>query len=259
MLIVMLRIYRLLFIMTNQTSTISPEEVEKFSRIAEEWWDENGKFKPLHRMNPMRIEYIRNKTCTHFGKDAAVIKPLAGLSLLDVGCGGGLLCEPFTRLGAAVTGIDASEKNIKVASLHAEKMGLKIDYRCTAAEAMSEQYDVVLAMEIVEHVADVPTFLKAVSALVKPGGILFMSTLNRTIKSYAMAIVGAEYILRWLPRGTHDWKKFVKPAELCGGLRNEGLNIQHMTGTVFNPLNQHWSTNDRDLDVNYILTANKAA
>lgn len=244
-------------IMTNQTSTISPEEIEKFSRMAEEWWDENGKFKPLHRMNPMRIEYIRDKVKDHFSRDG--LKPLDGLSLLDIGCGGGLLCEPFTRLGARVTGIDASEKNIKVASLHAEKMGLSIDYQCAAAEDMKTTYDIVLAMEIVEHVADVPAFLRAISKLVKPGGILFMSTLNRTAKSYLMAIVGAEYVLRWLPRGTHEWKKFVKPSDLCSGLRNEGLNIQHMTGAVFNPLNNSWKTNDRDLDVNYMVTANKAA
>jgi len=246
--------------MAPQNSTVDNDEIERFSRIAEEWWDENGKFKPLHRMNPVRLKYIRDAVAAHYKKDTNAVKCLSGLTLLDIGCGGGLLCEPLSRLGAKVTGIDAAEKNIKVASLHAEKMGLDITYECKPAEQMGKAtFDVVLAMEIVEHVSDVPTFLKEVSKLVKPGGILFMSTLNRTAKSYLMAIVGAEYVLRWLPRGTHEWKKFLKPAELCAGLRNEGLSIEHMTGAVFNPIGNSWSTNDRDLDVNYMLTAKKAA
>ncbi len=245
--------------MTLDSPTVDKDEIERFSRIADEWWDENGKFKPLHRMNPIRLGYIRDRAAMHFGKDSAQIQSLSGLSLLDIGCGGGLLCEPLTRLGAQVTGIDASEKNIRVASLHAEKMGLNINYQCAAAESLTTQYDIVLAMEIVEHVADVAAFLKAVSALVKPGGILFMSTLNRTIKSYTMAIVGAEYVLRWLPRGTHEWKKFLKPSELCGGLREENMVIDHMTGAVYQPFHNSWSLNEQDLSVNYMLTATKAA
>lgn len=243
-----------------ESSTVDKDEIERFTRMADEWWDENGKFKPLHRMNPVRLKYIRDAVTAHFNKDTDTVKCLSGLTLLDIGCGGGLLCEPLSRLGAKVTGIDAGEKNIKVAALHAERMGLDITYECKPAEDMGNaRFDVVLAMEIVEHVADVPAFLKAVATLVKPGGILFMSTLNRTAKSYLMAIVGAEYVLRWLPRGTHEWKKFLKPAELCAGLRNEGMSIDHMTGTVFNPIGNSWSTNDRDLDMNYMLTAKKAA
>lgn len=248
-------------LMVMESPTVDKDEIERFSRIAEEWWDENGKFKPLHRMNPVRIGYIRDKVAAHYGRDVTKPQPLAGLSLLDIGCGGGLLCEPFVRLGAEVTGIDAAEKNIRVASLHAEKMGLVIDYRCDAAENLAGKttYDIVLAMEIVEHVADVPAFLKAISELVKPGGIVFMSTLNRTIKSYGMAIIGAEYVLRWLPRGTHEWRKFLKPSELCSGLRNASLAVDHMTGMVFNPFGNSWSLKDSDLDVNYMLSASKAA
>ncbi len=246
--------------MAKDSGTVDKDEIERFTRIAGEWWDENGKFKPLHRMNPVRVEYIRDAATAHFKKDASDVKCLSGLTLLDIGCGGGLLCEPLSRLGAKVTGIDAGERNIKVATLHAEKMGLDITYECKPAEDMGKaRFDVVLAMEIVEHVADVPAFLKAVATLVKPGGILFMSTLNRTAKSYLMAILGAEYVLRWVPRGTHEWKKFLKPAELCAGLRMQGMSIDHMTGTVFSPIGNSWSTNDRDLDVNYMLTASKAA
>lgn len=242
---------------TSETTTIDPDEIERFSRIADEWWNENGKFKPLHRMNPVRLGYLREKVAAYFGRDPQQMQSLSGLNILDIGCGGGLLCEPLARLGAQVKGIDASEKNIRVASLHAEKMGLSIQYECTAAEKLTGQYDVVLAMEIVEHVADVPAFLKAVAALVRPGGLLFMSTLNRTAKSYAMAIMGAEYILRWLPRGTHEWRKFVKPSELCAGLRDCSMSIEHMTGMVFQPFGSSWSLNERDLDVNYLLQAKK--
>lgn len=258
--------------MTLDSPTVDKDEIERFSRIAEEWWDENGKFRPLHRMNPVRLGYIRDTAIKHFRR-AASMQPLEGLSILDIGCGGGLLCEPLARLGANVTGIDAAEKNIAVASLHAEKMGLEIDYRCAAAEelvtsneergtkdtSLAPRYDIVLAMEIVEHVADVPAFLKAVTSLVKPGGLLFMSTMNRSLKAYAMAIIGAEYVLRWLPRGTHEWRKFLKPSELCSGLRNQGLSVNHMTGMVFNPIFGGWSLKDSDLDVNYLLSASKAA
>jgi 2-polyprenyl-6-hydroxyphenyl methylase/3-demethylubiquinone-9 3-methyltransferase len=268
---------------TIGTTTINPEEVERFSRIAEEWWDENGKFKPLHRINPLRLRFIRDHACAHFGRNPDTLRMLSGLTLLDIGCGGGLLCEPLTRLGASVTGIDASEKNIAVASLHAEQMGLEIDYRATTPEALAEgasqeseathgaaaaepehgkrspthQYDIVLALEIIEHVEDVPLFMESVCALVKPGGLLFMSTLNRTVKSYALAILGAEYVLRWLPVGTHSWNKFVKPSELNTYLRNQRLQLMEQTGMVFNPVKNIWSLKPDDLGVNYLLVAKK--
>jgi len=263
--------------MTAQSATVDKDEIERFSRIAEEWWDEHGKFRPLHKMNPLRLQYIRDRACAYLGRNPEQLRPLHGVSVLDIGCGGGLLCEPLTRLGAMVTGIDASEKNIAVAALHADKMGLDVNYLCTTPEALvpsapclvpeesqstrhkaqGTQYDIVLALEIVEHVADVPAFLRAVTALVKPNGILFMSTLNRTTKSYALAIVGAEYVLRWLPRGTHSWQKFLKPSELCAGLRKEGMHIGQMSGMVFNPFSNSWSLSSTDLDVNYLLTATK--
>ena len=244
--------------MAVQAQTVDAEDVARFSAIAEEWWDENGKFRPLHRIGPMRLQYIRDQACAHFGIDGKQMKAFSGMRLLDIGCGGGLMSEPMVRLGARVTGIDASEKNIGVASLHAEKMGLNIDYRCTTAEQLEEDgFDVVLALEIVEHVADVPLFLKSCAAKVRPGGLLFMSTLNRTGKSFAMAIVGAEYLLRWLPRGTHNWKQFLKPSELCAGLRHQGLTIEHMSGMAFNPFRNEWHLSEKDLDVNYLVTAAK--
>lgn len=237
-------------------SSIDPDEVEQFSRIADEWWDESGKFKPLHDINPVRIGYIKAQLCHHFGLNAASIRALEGLSLLDIGCGGGLICEPMARMGAAVTGADASERNIKTASLHAQQSALSIDYHATTAEALVEQgaqFDVVLALEIVEHVADVQAFIDSCCALVKPGGLLVMTTMNRTAKAYAMAIVGAEYILRWLPRGTHDWKKFVRPSEMAAGFERNGLRIADMTGMAFNPLSRTWSLKASDLDVNYLM------
>lgn len=246
--------------MTSNATTVDSEDVARFSRIAEEWWDEKGKFRPLHRINPLRIGYIREQVCRHFGRDGDNIKALSGLKLMDIGCGGGLLCEPFTRMGASVTGIDASDKNISVARLHADRTGLDIDYRCTTPENLEQaadhagQYDIVLALEVVEHVADVPLFLHACTRLVKPGGLLFMSTLNRTLKSYGLAIIGAEYVLRWLPRGTHDWHKFLKPSELCEGLRREGMTITHMSGMAFNPLKNTWYLDEKDLSVNYLVT-----
>jgi 2-polyprenyl-6-hydroxyphenyl methylase/3-demethylubiquinone-9 3-methyltransferase len=251
--------------MTNLANTIDNDEIERFSRIAEEWWDENGKFKPLHRMGHVRLQYLRDQACAHFNRDTDQLRTLNGLTVLDVGCGGGLLSEPMARLGTQVTGIDASEKNIAVAALHARNMGLEIDYRCTSPETLTQanakkplQYDIVLALEIVEHVSDVPAFIKACAGLVKPGGLLFMSTLNRTVKSYIFAIAAAEYILRWLPRGTHQWNKFLKPSELCAGIRKEGLRVNHMSGIVFNPAARSWHLAEKDLDVNYILTATKA-
>ena len=239
-------------------TTVDPAEIERFSRIAGEWWDPAGKFAPLHRLNPVRIGYIRDRAAAHWQRDPLSGVPLQGLSLLDIGCGGGLLSEPMARLGARVTGADAAARNIAVAALPAEKQGLAIDYRRGTAEALTEsgaQFDIVLALEIVEHVADVPLFLKSCGGLVKPGGLLFLSTLNRTAKAWALAIAGGEYILRWLPRGTHDWKKFLKPSEVVNGLSAGGIAAQEIVGVVYSPLSRAWSLNKRDLDVNYMLYA----
>jgi 2-polyprenyl-6-hydroxyphenyl methylase / 3-demethylubiquinone-9 3-methyltransferase len=244
-----------------RASTIDPAEVERFSRIAEEWWDPAGKFAPLHKLNPVRLGYIRDRAATHWRRDPLSGAPLDGLSLLDIGCGGGLLSEPMARLGARVTGIDAAGRNIATASLHASGQELEIDYRETTAEALAEsgaQFDVVLALEIVEHVADVDLFLRSCGRLVKPGGLLFLSTLNRTAKAWALAIAGAEYVLRWLPRGTHDWKKFLKPSEVVRGLRSGSIEAQEIVGVVYSPLTRAWSLNKGDLDVNYMLYGTKA-
>ena len=237
-------------------STVDEGEIERFSRIAEEWWDPTGKFAPLHRLNPVRLGYIRDRAAEHWKRDPLSGAPLHGLSLLDIGCGGGLLCEPMTRLGAQVTGIDAAERNITTARRHAKGQGLAIDYRETTAEALpagGRQYDIVLALEIVEHVADVELFLGTCGQLAKPGGLVFLSTLNRTAKAWALAIAGAESVLRWLPRGTHDWRKFLKPSEVVRGLRTGGIETQEIVGVVFSPLSRAWSLNKRDLDVNYML------
>ncbi len=236
--------------------TVDPAEIERFSRIADEWWDPTGKFAPLHRLNPVRIGYIRDRVAAHWQRDALNGEPLKGLSLLDIGCGGGLLSEPMCRLGASVTGVDASARNIATASVHAERGGLAIDYRQGTAEALAEsgaQFDVVLALEIVEHVADVDLFLRSCGHMVKPGGLLFLSTLNRTAKAWALAIAGAEYVLGWLPRGTHDWRKFLKPSEVARGLRAGGIEPQEIVGVVYAPLSRQWSLNRNDLDVNYML------
>jgi 2-polyprenyl-6-hydroxyphenyl methylase / 3-demethylubiquinone-9 3-methyltransferase len=237
-------------------TTVDPAEIERFSRIAGEWWDPSGKFAPLHRLNPLRIGYIRDRAAAHWKRDPLTGLPLQGLSLLDIGCGGGLLSEPMARLGARVTGVDAAARNVGVAALHAEKQGLAIDYRRGTAEALTEsgaQFDIVLALEIVEHVADVELFLKSCGRMVKPGGLLFLSTLNRTAKAWALAIAGAEYVLRWLPRGTHDWKKFLKPSEVVNGLDAAGIAAQEVVGVVYSPLSRAWSLSKSDLDVNYML------
>ena len=241
-------------------ASIDDTEIARFESVAAEWWDSDGKFRPLHRMNPTRIGYIRDALCRHFGRTVGDATPLDGLSIADVGCGGGLLCEPMARLGARVTGVDAGAEAVSIARLHADQMGLEIDYRQATAEALAEEgakYDAVLALEIVEHVADIDAFLAAVSALVRPGGVLIMSTLNRTAKSFGLAIVGAEYLLRWVPRGTHDWRKFVRPSELASGLRSHGIDVDDVRGMVFNPLDGTWSLSDRDLDVNYLLAGRK--
>lgn len=237
--------------------SIDPAEVERFSRMAEEWWDPAGKFRPLHKFNPTRIAYIRERVIGHFGRDPAALRPFEGLRLLDIGCGGGLLCEPMARLGATVVGADASDRNIRVARLHAEQSGLAIDYRNTSAEALAEAgelFDIVLNMEVVEHVADVDSFIGASGRMVRPGGMMVVATLNRTAKAFALAIVGAEYVLRWLPRGTHDWRKFVRPSELDRALRGAGLKTKELTGVSYNPVADRWSVS-RDLDVNYMALA----
>ncbi len=241
-------------------ASVDPEEIAKFTAMAEAWWDPDGKFRPLHRFNPVRLEYIRDRLCRHFGRNPKEERPLAGLRLLDIGCGGGLLSEPLARLGAEMTGLDAAEKNIRIAALHAAESKLDIDYRHATAEdlaAAGNTFDAVLNMEVVEHVADVDSFLGASAALVRPGGVMIVATLNRTPKSFLLAIVGAEYVLRWLPRGTHEWRRFVRPSELSQGLRRAGLEIAEMTGVAFNPLTDRWRLAPRDLDVNYMILAER--
>jgi len=242
-------------------STVDPAEIERFARIANEWWDPRGKFAPLHRLNPVRLGFIRDRAAAHWQRDPLSGTPLQGLSVLDIGCGGGLICEPMARLGATVTGIDAAERNVTVARLHAAGQELAIDYRESTAEAMASggaQFDIVLALEIVEHVSDVDLFLQSCGRLTKPGGLVFLSTLNRTAKAWALAIAGAEYALRWLPRGTHDWRKFLKPSEVVRGLRRAGVEPQEIAGVVYSPLSRTWSLNCNDLDVNYMLYGSKA-
>lgn len=241
-------------------STIDPTEVAKFEAMAAEWWDPNGKFKPLHMLNPCRLDYITSQIAAEFDRDLKSNTPFPGLRILDIGCGGGLLSEPMARLGATVVGADAAPRNIPVAQVHAAQSGLDIDYRNTTAEdlaAAGEQFDVVLNMEVVEHVADPLTYLTACQQLLKPGGLHVCSTLNRNPKSYAMAIVGAEYVMRWLPKGTHDWSKFITPDELYELLRNAGLVPVDRKGFVFNPITWGWRLSDRDLSVNYVTTSLK--
>lgn len=235
------------------SSTIDQNEVEKFSRIADEWWDENGKFKPLHKFNPIRISYLRRKIEEKFGNNKSI-------KILDIGCGGGLVAEPLSRLGFNVSAIDASEKNIEVAKIHAKKSALEINYRATSAEelvARNEQYDVVLALEIIEHVADVESFIKSCSALCKPNGLVFIATINRTVKSLALAKIAVEYILRWLPAGTHDWKKFLKPSEINNYANATNLSLLELRGFSYNILNDEWKETASDLDVNYIALFKK--
>lgn len=244
------------------TTTIDAAEVAKFEAMAAEWWDPTGKFKPLHEMNPCRLDYITRQIAAEFGRDLTKPEPFKGLRLLDIGCGGGLLSEPMARLGATVVGADVAARNIPVAQIHAEQSGLSIDYRHTSAEALAEageQFDVVLNMEVVEHVADPLAYLTACQHLLKPGGLMVCSTLNRNAKSFAMAIVGAEWIMRWLPKGTHDWKKFITPEELIDLIRRAGLDPVDRKGMVFNPVSWRWSLSDRDLSVNYVTASVKRA
>lgn len=244
-------------------SSINAEEINRFSAIAATWWDASGPFRPLHLLNPTRLSFIRQSLLSHFYRDnlsqACPEKPFAGLKILDIGCGGGLIAEPLTRLGAQVTGIDASEKTIGVAKAHAQLMGFDIDYRCLSAEELwsqGAQFDAVLALEIVEHVDSVSDFLKTCTALTAPNGALLMSTINRTWKAWAVAIIGAEYVLRWLPKGTHTWEKFITPAELSGYLQASDFRVRRIDGLTFSPVNQKWSLT-KDLDVNYLLYAHR--
>ncbi|HEX4409508.1 MAG TPA: bifunctional 2-polyprenyl-6-hydroxyphenol methylase/3-demethylubiquinol 3-O-methyltransferase UbiG [Xanthobacteraceae bacterium] len=244
-----------------RATTIDRDEVARFSRLADQWWDTRGPMAALHKFNPVRLGYIRDQAAEHFGRDTARLDSLAGLRMLDIGCGGGILCEPLTRLGAVMVGADPSETNIAVAHRHAVDAGLTIDYRATSAEALAEageRFDVVLAMEVVEHVTDVGQFIASTAAMVKPGGLLFVATLNRTLKSFALAIVGAEYVLRWLPRGTHQWDKFVTPNELEIAITQSGLAIFDETGVIYNLLADRWQMAS-DMDVNYMVVAEKTA
>ena len=243
--------------MTDATSTtVDPSEIARFSKLSEQWWDPKGKMAPLHRINPLRLAYIRDAACRKFGRDPKDLKCLSGLRVLDIGCGAGLLCEPLTRLGAQLVGVDPSATNIAVAKLHADKSGLAIDYRCTTVETLdpAEPFDIVLAMEVVEHVIDVGLFLDQCAALMKRSGFMLVSTINRTWKSFALAIVGAEYVLRWLPRGTHQWDKFVTPAEVTHYLARNQIAISDQAGVVYNPLADRWGLSS-DMDVNYMVVA----
>jgi 2-polyprenyl-6-hydroxyphenyl methylase/3-demethylubiquinone-9 3-methyltransferase len=241
--------------------TIDQDEVARFSRLAGQWWDVRGPMAALHKFNPVRLAYIRDRASAHFGRDPKRLDSLAGIRVLDIGCGGGILSEPLARLGAAVVGADPSDSNIAVARHHAAQSGLAIDYRNTSAEALAEageSFDVVLAMEVVEHVTDVGLFVDVAAAMVKPAGLLFVATLNRTMKSFALAIVGTEYILRWLPRGTHQWDKFVTPNELEIAIEQSGLQIADQTGVIYNLLADRWQLSS-DMDVNYMLVTEKRA
>ncbi|MDA9695367.1 bifunctional 2-polyprenyl-6-hydroxyphenol methylase/3-demethylubiquinol 3-O-methyltransferase UbiG [Candidatus Pelagibacter sp.] len=233
-------------------TSVNKKEIDKFSKMADEWWDPEGKFKPLHKFNPTRIKYIKENIVNNF-KLKNKSKPLSGINILDIGCGGGLLSEPMSRMGANVTGIDASNKNIKIAKLHSKKNKLKINYLCSSPEKLKieKKYDVILNMEIVEHVENVDFFLRSCSKLLKKNGIMFVATINKTLKSYFFAIVGAEYILRWLPIGTHEWEKFVKPEDLKKTLMKYNLSLSKLEGMNFNIIKDEWSIS-RDLSVNYI-------
>lgn len=241
--------------------TIDDDEVAHFARLAGQWWDPRGAWATLHRFNPVRLAYIRDRAAAHFSRDAARLDSLKGLRILDIGCGGGILCEPLARLGAEATGIDPVADSIAAAQHHAAQAGLAIDYRCTTAEALAETgeaFDVVLAMEVVEHVADFNLFIEEAAALVKPDGLMFVATINRTVKSFALLIVGAEYILRWIPRGTHQWDKFITPDELEIALVRSGLSVVGETGVIYNLLADRFQLST-DMDANYMVVAENAA
>ena len=246
--------------MQASQTTVDPSEVAKFEAMAAEWWDPKGKFKPLHMLNPCRLDYITSQIAAEFNRDLSQTEPFKGLRLLDIGCGGGLLSEPMARLGATVVGADAAAGNIPVAQVHATQSGLDIDYRHTTAEALAdagEQFDIVLNMEVVEHVADPLSYLTACQQLLKPGGLHLCSTINRNPKSFAMAIVGAEFVMRWLPKGTHEWHKFITPDELFELLAKSGVTPVDRKGFVFNPVTWNWSISAKDLSVNYVTSSLK--
>lgn len=238
---------------------MDPAEIERFQALAKAWWDPTGKFRPLHQIGPARLTFVRDELVRHFGREAGGLHPLEGLTILDVGCGGGLMSEPLARLGARVTGIDPGERNVAIARGHAEPQGLAIDYRVATVEelvATREQYDAIVCLEVVEHVPNVAPFVKACGDLVRPGGMLVLSTINRTLKSYALAIVAAEYVLQWLPRGTHQWERFVTPDELTGYLTAAGLSPPRFSGFVYSPLRDAWSLAP-ETDVNYLASSAK--
>jgi 2-polyprenyl-6-hydroxyphenyl methylase/3-demethylubiquinone-9 3-methyltransferase len=242
-----------------RSSTVDAAEVERFARHAQDWWDARGPMAALHKFNPTRIAYIRDNAAEHFDRDPKKLDCLKGLRVLDIGCGGGLLSEPLARLGAQVTGADPAEKNIAVAKLHAEQSGVAVDYRATTAEALAdagERFDIVLAMEVVEHVADVTLFVARCAEMVQPGGLMIAATINRTLKSFALAIVGAEYVLRWLPRGTHQWDKFVTPDELEIAMERAGLRTTDERGVIYNLIADRWELST-DTDVNYMVLAER--
>ena len=243
------QVYQIIIIL----STVDKKEVEKFSRLAKDWWNPKGKFKPLHLLNPVRIEFIREKLISHFNLNSNNEKPLKNLKILDIGCGGGLLCEPLTRLGSNMTGIDVSKNNIEVAKLHSKEMSLDIDYICCSPEniGLKNEFDVILNMEVIEHVANVNLFIKNCSKLIKKNGIMFIATINKNLKSYFFAILGAEYVLKWLPIGTHDWNLFVKPRELIKISMKYNLKSNGIHGMIYNPLLDQWKTG-KDSSVNYI-------
>ncbi|MBW9058577.1 bifunctional 2-polyprenyl-6-hydroxyphenol methylase/3-demethylubiquinol 3-O-methyltransferase UbiG [bacterium M00.F.Ca.ET.194.01.1.1] len=245
---------------TAQT-TVDQSEVDRFSAMAAEWWSPTGKFRPLHKFNPVRLEYIRNRICDNFGRDPKAHRPLEGLRVLDIGCGGGLLSEPVARMGADVVGADPSEKNIGIASTHARENGVSVDYRAVTAEQLQEAgetFDVILNMEVVEHVANVDLFVTTCAKMVRPGGLMFAATINRTLKARALAIFAAENVLRWLPRGTHQYEKLVRPEELERPLVASGMDIIHRTGVFYNVLQDRWNLSP-DMDVNYMMLAKRPA
>ena len=244
---------------SGTATSVDPAEIEKFSRMAADWWNPESQFKPLHKFNPVRLSYIKQQVCDHYGLDPKAPAPFKGLRFLDVGCGGGLLCEPMARLGAEIVGVDPAHTNVEVARIHAASSGLSVDYRQSTAEnlqAAGETFDVILNMEVVEHVADVQAFLAACSSMVKPGGLMFVATINRTLKAYALAIFGAEYVLRWLPRGTHQYDKLVKPDEIRAAFAAGGLSLLDETGVSYNPLTDRWRLSS-DMDVNFMILATR--
>jgi 2-polyprenyl-6-hydroxyphenyl methylase/3-demethylubiquinone-9 3-methyltransferase len=239
-------------------TTVDEKDLARFESLGDKWWDEQGPMKPLHQMNPVRMDYIRRAICTHFGRPHDRLRPLSGLRAADIGCGGGLVTEPLYRMGADVTGVDAGVENIRVAQAHAKKTGLDIDYQATTVEkiaASGQKFDIVTALEIIEHVSDVDLFVQSCCKIVRPGGLIIFSTLNRTAKSFLLGIVAAEYVLRWLPPGTHDWKKFVRPSEIARRVRKNGMDVRDVSGMVYNPMIRRFSISETDIGVNYFLTA----